>query len=495
MRVLTLIHQWFGIAFCLFVAMWFATGMVMHFVPFPSLTEAERIAGLAVVDPGQIERGPADAVLASNIKDATRVRLLQRVDGPVYLISGVSFILGNVPGISGATSLRAADLSSAAVGSEDLALSIAVDHARRRGMDVSRAGVAGLAAYDQWTVSNVLDPHRPLYRIALNDGPGTEIYVSSTTGEVVRDTTRSVRWWNYLGSVTHWIYPTALRSNQPLWNVTVWWLSLIALVATVTGVLLGPLRIKVKQKRLVSPYKGWHAWHHWLGLICMAFVFTWMFSGWLSMDGGRIFSNGQLTEAEVTMISGAPAWDTLSANELRRASAQAKEIEWFAFDRRIYRRDRTGLDSQNLFFADSHADAAAPQRAFLQPDEVSVAANRVAPGCANAVAVDTRDDYTIAAAMPAAPVYRSVCGDVWFHIDGASGAMLQKIDPSRRAYRWFYHILHTLDFPALAGHPNLRTALVMILSVFGLAFSLTGVVIGWRRLRMQFRPVARVKSR
>ena len=38
--------------------------------------------------------------------------------------------------------------------------------------------------------------------------------------------------------------------------------------------------------------------------------------------------------------------------------------------------------------------------------------------------------------MPGAPVYRLVCGDVWYHIDGASGAALEKLDSSRRAYRW-----------------------------------------------------------
>src|SRR5262249_53515520 len=160
---------------------------------------------------GKVEHAPADAVRASKIKDVARVRLLQRSDGPVYLVSPLPFVMGNVPGTSGATALYAGDLSSAAVQSESLALSIAVDHARRRGLDVAQATVAELADYDQWTVSNPLDPHRPLYRIALNDGPGTELYVSSTTGEVVRDTTRSERSWNYAGSVVHWIYPTALR--------------------------------------------------------------------------------------------------------------------------------------------------------------------------------------------------------------------------------------------------------------------------------------------
>jgi hypothetical protein len=43
-----------------------------------------------------------------------------------------------------------------------------------------------------------------------------------------------------------------------------------------------------------------------------------------------------------------------------------------------------------------------------------------------------------------------------------------------------------MDFPILSARPTLRSALVVILCGFGLVFSLTGVVIGWRRLRLQF---------
>jgi uncharacterized iron-regulated membrane protein len=477
MHALIFIHRWLGIPFSLLFAMWFATGIVMHFVPFPTLTEAERIEGLAVVNPAQVEHGPANAVLASKISDTTRVRLVQRSDGPVYLVSGTSRV----------TALHAADLSSAAIESEHLALSIAVDHARRRGMYVAQTMFAELAHYDQWTVPNGLDLHRPLYRIALNDGTGTELYVSSTTGEVVRDTTRSERWWNYAGSVVHWIYPTALRRNWAAWDAAVWWLSLIALFATISGVLLGTLRIRVTRNHLVSPYRSWHGWHHWLGLICMTFVLTWIFSGWLSMDHGRIFSDGKLTEAEATTASNAPAWDALSTNELQRSSTQAREIEWFPFDRRIYRRERIGLSIQHLFLTDVRADVLVPEREFLEANEISAVASRLAPGCKAAVAVDARDNYAITATMPNAPVYRSECGDVWFHFDGASGTILEKLDTSRRAYRWFYSALHTLDIPALTARPTLRTVLIVMLCGLGLAFSLTGVVIGWRRLGLEFR--------
>src|SRR5215469_18865002 len=40
MHSLTALHRWWGVAFCLLFAMWFASGIVMHFVPFPARSEA-----------------------------------------------------------------------------------------------------------------------------------------------------------------------------------------------------------------------------------------------------------------------------------------------------------------------------------------------------------------------------------------------------------------------------------------------------------------------
>src|ERR1700759_2188764 len=39
MPFLTTLHRWWGIAFCLLFAMWFASGIVMHFVPYPARSE------------------------------------------------------------------------------------------------------------------------------------------------------------------------------------------------------------------------------------------------------------------------------------------------------------------------------------------------------------------------------------------------------------------------------------------------------------------------
>jgi hypothetical protein len=49
---------------------------------------------------------------------------------------------------------------------------------------------------------------------------------------------------------------------------------------------------------------------------------------------------------------------------------------------------------------------------------------------------------------------------------------------------WPLKSLHTLDFPPLDAHPLLRTTVIVVLCLCGLAFSVTGVVLAWRRVRI-----------
>jgi hypothetical protein len=63
--------------------------------------------------------------------------------------------------------------------------------------------------------------------------------------------------------------------------------------------------------------------------------------------------------------------------------------------------------------------------------------------------------------------------------------VLQRQDSSRRAYRWLYSALHTLDVPILLGHQLLRTVLIVGLCGMGFLFAITGIVIGWRRLALR----------
>src|SRR4051812_3721376 len=137
--MLVVIHRWLGIALGPLVAMWFATGIVMHFVPFPNQSESQRVAGLPPLTIEGSIHGPAEAVAALGVADPFRVRLIQRADGPVYIISGGS----------ASTALRASDLAPAAVQSRPLALAIGADHARAQGMAAPDPATLALIDHDQ----------------------------------------------------------------------------------------------------------------------------------------------------------------------------------------------------------------------------------------------------------------------------------------------------------------------------------------------------------
>jgi hypothetical protein len=283
MRALTLLHRWLAVPLAPLFAMWFASGIVMHLVPYPALSEAERVAGLAPIAIDRVTHGPRDAAAASGIADAARITLLQGADGPIYVVSGSGSL----------AALHADDLKPADVRAGELALAIATAHARRRGLDAAGATLVDSMRRDQWTVAGDLDPHRPLWRIALHDAAGTELYVSSVTGEVVRDTTRRERWWGYAGSVAHWLYPVALRAHPRAWTVTVWVVSALASIAAIAGLALGVAMLGARRGGLTMSGR-WHAWHHALGLLSAAFVLAWMVTGWLSVDDGRVVPPSKL---------------------------------------------------------------------------------------------------------------------------------------------------------------------------------------------------------
>jgi hypothetical protein len=224
-----------------------------------------------------------------------------------------------------------------------------------------------------------------------------------------------------------------------------------------------------------------------IGLAATVFVLTWIVSGWLSMDHGRLFSRGQLTQAELAITAPPLDQTTLSpSSSWTPLSPGVREVEWFSLDGRVYRRDRVALDRQILFLAGDAGPV--DQSGFLSEKQIGGMTARLGMGCAAPSVLPADDAYAATSGLPGAPVYRTICGDVWFDIDGASGLVLQRLDTSRRAYRWVYTALHTLDFPVLLRHALVRTILVLGLCSLGFVFSVTGIVIGWRRLRLSSRP-------
>src|SRR5690242_9771119 len=101
-----------------------------------------------------------------------------------------------------------------------------------------------------------------------------------------------------------------------------------------------------------------------------------------------------------------------------------------------------------------------------------------------------------ASAVPDAPIFRvGMRQRNWLHFDEATGAVLDKLDGSRRAYRWLYRALHTLDFPVLTNLGAIRATLIILLCWCGVAFSFCRMNLAWRRVLLPSLLRIRLKAR
>ena len=80
---------------------------------------------------------------------------------------------------------------------------------------------------------------------------------------------------------------------------------------------------------------------------------------------------------------------------------------------------------------------------------------------------------------------RIVLNDVdetWIHVNLDDGRIISVMDRSRRMYRWLFNGIHSLDVPGLADKRPLWDVLMVLFMIAGFMFSITGVVIAYRKL-------------
>src|SRR5437879_601973 len=82
-RWLVWFHRWVGVVLCLMFAVWFASGAILLFVPFPALALRDRLAASEPIDPQRVSIAPAQAL--ARAADATELRLVSVAGRPMYL--------------------------------------------------------------------------------------------------------------------------------------------------------------------------------------------------------------------------------------------------------------------------------------------------------------------------------------------------------------------------------------------------------------------------
>jgi hypothetical protein len=262
-----------------------------------------------------------------------------------------------------------------------------------------------------------------------------------------------------------------------------------------TGLVLGIQHWRIAKQRglrgLASPFSGWLAWHHKIGLISGIVVLLWIFSGWLSMDHGRLFSVPDPTAQQTADMRGMDLSETLNAIQLKDLyeTAGAKEIEITALNKQTLVVARNGRTSKLIptgfgQISDRESLISAVEIAVSQawPDNV-VSDSYIVP--ANDVYGNLREgslgEETLRLILDDAD-------ETWIHVDLTDGDLISVMDHSRRIYRWLFNGIHSLDLPGLVNHKFLWSLVMVLLMSVGLIFCITGIVLAYKKItKMVFR--------
>ncbi|MFT0544889.1 PepSY domain-containing protein [Allopusillimonas ginsengisoli] len=514
-RITYLVHRWTGVGACVLMAIWFLSGMVMLFVGYPKLLPAERLAALPVLSAAEC-CVPVEAALAQAEKptDVREIQLTAQGGQPYYrlLQSDGKYVTVNArTGLRSTTItkdeavLAARTYEEQASGRRDSTggpIKPIAERKKAQPPQNTDASWLGLTQEDRWTHSGRLNAHRPLHRVQLEDPAHTLLYVSSSTGEVVMDAPRAERVWNYVGAWLHWLYMFRNQPSDPTWTWLVIILSAVGVITAVSGTFVGLWRWRFShpyKSGSHSPYRdGWMRWHHLAGLLFAATTCTWIFSGLMSMNPVGVF-NPQHARPDIAAWRGTTpgqqrlalqAPDALSL--LAREGFYARQLEWRVLNKQPYLLARDAGNHVRLIVHEGDGYTVRKQ----WPQSVLIAGvHHLLKAPVEAVSSLSNYDAYYFHRAPASmygaddrrlPVLRVVFKDAdatWVYIDPHTGDIEQSLSRRQRVGRWLFNLLHSWDFQPMLKAELTRNIALILLSIGGLAMSVTGVWIGYIRLR------------
>jgi len=491
-RALIFVHRWMGVFFCLLFLSWFASGIVMMYWQYPEVTPADRLSHAPALDASQIHLLPAEAYARLGLDSPPVAAQLLTYDGrPAYRFR---FGLGDASIVYADSGQMQDEFPP------DLTLRIAAAWAHQ---PPAAAKEEDNTEADQWTVSEEFAELRPLRKYSWPDGQ--QVYISTVTGEVVQYTTRGSRLAAWFGAIPHWLYFTPLRKRGAQWSRVVIWASGLGTVAAILGITIGlwmysPSRTYRSAGAAASfPYHGNKRWHAILGLFFGLFACTWAFSGMLSMDPFPNLQEGASDEFGARLaraLRAEPPLEVFSAKPPQTVVAAAQAD----FGSAVKELDMTSCAGEPAYLAvlQTHDSRVIPllgrPSSEFDHNRIIDALDRAArPFAFTEVRQVTQyESYYLdrenKLPLPAIFVQFNDPARSMFYIDPKTARIVQSYNSNSRWNRWFYHGLHSLNFPWLYKHRPAWDIAVIALLLGGASLAFTALLLAWNVLWRKLAP-------
>ncbi|HEV7691137.1 MAG TPA: PepSY domain-containing protein [Hyphomonadaceae bacterium] len=478
-KSIIVVHRYLGVVLGLVMTVWCLSGFVMMYQGFPETSQDERMKGLERLDMSRC-CGPMD--LPETAASSFRVEML-----------------------NGALVIRTGGRGGGKINSLETGEEIGPqDEARVRKVAETFAvgnGIKGKIAeahplkIDQWSVG-VARRAQPMWQVKFDDPGKTWIYINAKSAEVVQDANLKERWLSWFGAVPHWLYPTILRENSPVWTQIVIWSSAIGCFLVVTGLVIGFIKLRTKSGGW-WPYKRpmW-MFHHMFGVFAGVLVLTWTFSGLLTMQPWGLFESPGAVSPDDLASDGKMTWAD-GGLLMQQAAIQVEgndivSVRAAPLFGKPYVMAHTREGEEIRLSAAGEAPLSRPElEAGLAKSGALIAAGKLD-------VLEKEDAYYYGHKQKVdLPVYRLQLNDpdqTRIYFDYTTGDVKRVADATAKRYRWLESGLHSMDFGFLRARPFWDIVVLLLLAAVT-ASCATGTWLSFTRVGQDAGALARFFKR
>lgn len=470
------IHRILGTLLSILFLIWFLSGFVMIYHTFPKVDIQDKYRAMQTFDIKDISPDTLPVFIPEE-ETITRILLQKQGDQTIFNIK---------------TDKQTYQVSTSNPAERSRPVSFEdIRNYAKQWCSATIEKTDTLYKLEQWIPFSHYREDMPIYKFYFADPLKHQLYISSVTGETLQFTDKNSRFWAWLGAIPHWVYFTGLRQNVRLWKDVIIWLSGIGCIMCLTGTILGIrsyYRYFKKKKCGIFPYKKpVYKWHHILGLIFGLFVFTFAFSGmmslatvpqWISKQHNpdiqkQILQKGKTLPLERYRTNG----HTLSL----QYPSGVKSVEWTSFgDIPLYKI----VAGDTLLIL--NASTTHVQPLMLTEKEIESYLSRIHSEDKSVQLIHDYDNYYIArkTKLPL-PVYKVCINDPdqsVYYINPRNGD-IRYFNANMRIRKWTYQGLHSFSFKWLLDRPLLWNIVMWTTMIGGTIVSFTGILLGIKYIK------------